>query len=555
MCPAPPSPRSGIDPVGNGKNACENGRCDAGVARGLLLSVNTAYPARNRCMSRTTTQRSVSNMRITHPFIPLRCRALFLAFCCLVALCAGSFAQDVPRVLNYQGKVASGGVPFDGVGRFKFALLAPSGSGVSATATVTSGFVTAVTVNSGGSGYAAAPVVKLSGGGGTGATATATISGGVVTGITVTAPGSGYSSAPTVSFEAAEGDYGIVWRNDGAASAGEPATAVGLTVSKGLFSARLGDTAFPNMAAIGDTVFQKAPLRLRVWFNDGVKGSQQLGQDVGIGGAAYAMSVSGAAMSVATLSRIIDQVALYGLSGEAYKWDDFPTGPAGRNRNINESTLLMKWDAAVSALTSRPVEASFGVTNANRATPLNETVAVNGFCAEVYGKLVYVSFRQSARITYDYLDGSSSAAITLSRDAQNNYVAANPMPEKPVKNIRAEIFQTSGTSETCGISVTPRYLTDKERNVDIAVGALPNGTFAVRGYALGSVTGGKSFKQCFSSSLVFSDQTESAKKSMGSDLLIPEGKTPAYVRFTLLPQMVGTDTADLTKLVIRFLGF
>jgi hypothetical protein len=262
----------------------------SGVARGLLLSVNAAYPARNRCISRTTAQRSVSNMRITHPFIPLRCRALFLAFCCLVALCAGSFAQDVPRVLNYQGKVASGGVPFDGVGQFKFALLAPSGSGVSATAAVTSGFLTSVTVNSGGSGYAAAPVVKLRGGGGTGATATATISGGVVTGITVTAPGSGYSSAPTVSFEAAEGDYGIVWRNDGLASAGEPATAVGLTVSKGLFSARLGDTAFPNMAAIGDTVFQKAPLRLRVWFNDGVKGSQQLGQDVGVAPAASAFA-------------------------------------------------------------------------------------------------------------------------------------------------------------------------------------------------------------------------------------------------------------------------
>ena len=248
-------------------------------------------------------------MRSAHPFSPLRCQALFLAFCCLVALCAGSFAQDVPRVLNYQGKVASGGVPFDGVGQFKFALLAPSGSGVSATATVTSGFVTAVTVNSGGSGYAAAPVVKLSGGGGTGATATATISGGVVTGITVTAPGSGYTSAPTVSFEAAEGDYGIVWRNDGAASAGEPATAVGLTVSKGLFSARLGDTAFPNMAAIGDTVFQKAPLRLRVWFNDGVKGSQQLGQDVGIGGSPFSYGLQ----SDLTAARLAARTVLNGV--------------------------------------------------------------------------------------------------------------------------------------------------------------------------------------------------------------------------------------------------
>lgn len=217
-------------------------------------------------------------------------RNWFLGWCLLAVCCMGGFAQDVPRVLNYQGKVASGGVPFDGVGQFKFALLAPSGSGASATATVTSGFITSVTVNTGGSGYVAAPVVKLSGGGGTGATATATISGGVVIGITVTAPGSGYSSAPTVSFQAAEGDYGIVWRNDGSASAGEPATAVGLTVSKGLFSARLGDTAFPNMAAIEDTVFQKAPLRLRVWFNDGTKGWQQLSSDNIIGSSAFSLA-------------------------------------------------------------------------------------------------------------------------------------------------------------------------------------------------------------------------------------------------------------------------
>jgi hypothetical protein len=198
-------------------------------------------------------------------------------------------AQDVPRVLSYQGKVTSGGVPFDGTGQFKFALLAPSGSGVAATATVTSGFVTSITVTSSGGGYVSAPIVELSGGGGSGATAIATISGGTVAAINVTTPGSGYTSAPTVSFVAAEGDYGIVWRNDGSASAGEPASAVGLTVSKGLFSARLGDTAFPNMAAIGNLVLQKAPLRLRVWFNDGVKGSQQLGQDVRIASAAYGL--------------------------------------------------------------------------------------------------------------------------------------------------------------------------------------------------------------------------------------------------------------------------
>lgn len=72
------------------------------------------------------------------------------------------------------------------------------GTGGAGTAVLTSDAVTSITVGSGGSGYATAPIVTLTGGGGTGATATATVSGGVITGFTVTAGGTGYTSAPTV---------------------------------------------------------------------------------------------------------------------------------------------------------------------------------------------------------------------------------------------------------------------------------------------------------------------------------------------------------------------
>jgi hypothetical protein len=67
----------------------------------------------------------------------------------------------------------------------------------SATATQSSGVVTAVTCSSCGVGYTVAPMVVLTGGGGSGATATASVSSGALT-FTVTNGGTGYTSNPTV---------------------------------------------------------------------------------------------------------------------------------------------------------------------------------------------------------------------------------------------------------------------------------------------------------------------------------------------------------------------
>lgn len=74
-------------------------------------------------------------------------------------------------------------------------------STATATATVSSGSVTAVTVTKGGAGYTTAPNVTF-GGPGTGATAVAVITGGVVTAINVSAGGTGYTTAPTVTIAA-----------------------------------------------------------------------------------------------------------------------------------------------------------------------------------------------------------------------------------------------------------------------------------------------------------------------------------------------------------------
>ncbi len=80
------------------------------------------------------------------------------------------------------------------------------------------------------------------------------------------------------------------WSNDGTSSAGShPSAAVTLTVTKGLYSVLLGDTALANMTAIPNSVFANSDVRLRVWFNDGTNGSQLLTPDQRLSAVGYAM--------------------------------------------------------------------------------------------------------------------------------------------------------------------------------------------------------------------------------------------------------------------------
>jgi len=79
------------------------------------------------------------------------------------------------------------------------------------------------------------------------------------------------------------------WSNDGTA-VGQPSVAVSLTVAKGLYSVLLGDTSIANMmTAVTPAVFASSDVRLRVWFNDGASGFQQLSPDQRIGAAGYAL--------------------------------------------------------------------------------------------------------------------------------------------------------------------------------------------------------------------------------------------------------------------------
>lgn len=91
------------------------------------------------------------------------------------------------------------------------------------------------------------------------------------------------------------------WSNNGTSVlGGEPTAAVSLAVSKGLYSVMLGDTALANMTVITPSVFSNPDVRLRVWFNDGVNGSQLLTPDQRLAAAAYLADGTVRSSSIAT---------------------------------------------------------------------------------------------------------------------------------------------------------------------------------------------------------------------------------------------------------------
>jgi hypothetical protein len=121
--------------------------------------------------------------------------------------------------------------------------------------------------------------------------------------------------------------YVTYWSHDGTSSAGgEPASAVSLPVVGGLFTVNLGDTSLPGMtAALPDSVFTNTDVCLRLWFNDGVSGFQQLTPDQRITSAAYAFKAA-------------DAETLGGFGWDAFFNGENPlTGQINANRLVPDS--------------------------------------------------------------------------------------------------------------------------------------------------------------------------------------------------------------------------
>ena len=72
----------------------------------------------------------------------------------------------------------------------------------------------------------------------------------------------------------------VVWSHDGSGMNGtEPLSSVAMPVTNGLYALRLGDSSLENMGALNRQIFEEYGLKLRIWFDDGVHGFQQISPD------------------------------------------------------------------------------------------------------------------------------------------------------------------------------------------------------------------------------------------------------------------------------------
>ncbi len=119
------------------------------------------------------------------------------------------------------------------------------------------------------------------------------------------------------------------WSNDGSSVAGAaPSAAVSLPVAKGVYGLLLGDPALANMTPLPADAFAHADVRLRVWFNDGANGFQQLAPDQRIASVAYAQVAAAVPAGSITPDKLAATAQLsVSVVGELYA-RGFSTNPA-----------------------------------------------------------------------------------------------------------------------------------------------------------------------------------------------------------------------------------
>ncbi len=147
------------------------------------------------------------------------------------------------------------------------------------------------------------------------------------------------------------------WSNNGSSAAGaEPSVAVVLPVSRGLYSLLLGDVSIPNMTPLPATVFQASTVWLRVWFNDGTRGSQRITPDQRIAAVGYAMMAAAVPDGAITSAKLAPDSVVGAIADNSLPIGKLVGGSIGGQLLSTDANGVLKWESAstIAALQGQP---------------------------------------------------------------------------------------------------------------------------------------------------------------------------------------------------------
>ena len=282
------------------------------------------------------------------------------------------------------------------------------GSTSTATATAMFGFVVSATVTSGGSAYADAPAVTITGSG-TGATATATVSNGAVTDITITNAGSGYTTGATITIA-------------------PPPLPFGVTYSAGSITA-----TYASAPAAGTAI--KATYR---YGTSGITGALN-------GNTEFWLKISIDGTSQATRQRLlVVPLALRALSTEENLRKEMST-----NTQLSELTTAIVQNLGVSfssiIATSKSTNSSLGTITAIGSAFQYGGGELIGVDYTSVGEIILGASLQFAQAPYNhngyirfvYTDGTDAINSWGGYASNGNVLFVNPNPNKRVRYIKA----------------------------------------------------------------------------------------------------------------------
>ena len=265
------------------------------------------------------------------------------------------------------------------------------------------------------------------------------------------------------------------WSNDGTSTAGsEPTAAVTKTVTNGVLDITLGDTTLTNMNALTTSIFtNNSATYLRIWFNDGTTGSQQLTPDAQIVAVPYAFQAYSA-----------DNVA--NVSGSVVGTTDTQTLT---NKTLTTATLggtsTLSGDLATDRWQNRDNNTFIGVevagagnlssTNGNKNTLLGYQAGYSMTEGYENTAIGYQALKDNTTNFYNTAIGSST--LDNNAGSGNTAIGKDSMDASNTGNSNTAVGMDSLTDNTSG-----------NYNVALGAGALYNNTTGSDNVAIGMNT-------------------------------------------------------------------